>query len=278
MSGLKTLALSPKCPVALSWLIQCGRKASGYQKHVHLRKLIRKVAMVSWRAMSTRTVPSTDHSPSTALQTQNRVQSLPKEVAEQAHAELWAVSICINPFWRSWCAMLVLEVACCRCDSGYGFEASGRLKAIRCSDATVMKGLEKYLREEKQPKNNRKTITDYCPRFCWSPGAITQQQTVRLRQHLLFGHNKWALKAVLQLEWKAALVLWFCMEEEGWVSSWLSPGNAGSALPLEESCSRRAAPANPPSQRVARNTNGISKAGTRFLRELLGTLMNHIGT
>lgn len=103
--------------------------------------------------------------------------------------------------------MLVLEVACCRCDSGYGFEASERLKAIRCSDATVTKGLEKYLREEKQPKNNRKTITDYCLSFCGSPGAITQQQRVRLRQHLLFGHDKWPLKAVLQLERKAALVL-----------------------------------------------------------------------
>lgn len=156
MSGLETLVLSPKCPVALSWLIQCGRKASGYHKHVHLRKLIRKVAVVSWRAMSTRTVLSTNHSPSTALQTQNRVQSLPKKVAEQAHAELWAVSICINPFWRSRCAMLVLEVACCRCDSGYGFEASERLKAIRCSDATVTKRARKVPQRGKAAQEQQK--------------------------------------------------------------------------------------------------------------------------
>lgn len=71
---------------------------------------------------------------------------------------------------------------------------------MRCSDATVMKGLEKYLREERQPENSRETITDYCPWFWWSPGAITQQQRGRLRQHLLFGHNEWALKAMLLLE------------------------------------------------------------------------------
>ena len=96
--------------------------------------------------------------------------------------------------------MVELEVACCSCNSGYGFEAAERLKAARCSDATVMKRLEKYLREEKQPKNNRETVTDYCAQFCWSPGSITQQQKVRFMQLPLFGHNEWALKAVLLLE------------------------------------------------------------------------------
>lgn len=78
---------------------------------------------------------------------------------------------------------------------------------------------------------------------------------------------------------KAIPVLRFCTEEKGWVSTLLSLGNPGRcppAAPLEESCSHGAAPANPPSQKGTRNTNGISNAITRCLGELSGTLMNHI--
>lgn len=54
-------------------------------------------------------------------------------------------------------------------------EPAEGLKAVRCSDVPVMKEPEQYFREEKQPEKNRETTTDYCPWFCWLPGAVTQQ-------------------------------------------------------------------------------------------------------
>jgi len=52
------------------------------------------------------------------------------------------------------CATMVLDVDCCSCESGYGFETAERLRARRCSDAAVVNSLGKYLREEKQHENN----------------------------------------------------------------------------------------------------------------------------
>lgn len=67
----------------------------------------------------------------------------------------------------------------------------------------------------------------------------------------------------------------YCWSEKPsrcWDSGWRNkaewvPGSApASALLL--SLWKRAAPANPPSHKATRNTNGISKAITRYLREL----------